>query len=86
MCPNIAPGIRGRAWVGIGDIFSPALQKSSLSLRKLESEKSRIQREMGPVLAKKPLGPSASALPLKFSAASNKIDDINNLIGLYDKK
>ncbi|XP_035037145.1 envoplakin [Hippoglossus stenolepis] len=61
-------------------------EKSSLSLRKLESEKSRVQREMDPVLATKPLGPTSSTLPIKFSAANNKIDNINTLMGLYEKK
>ncbi|XP_044038320.1 envoplakin-like [Siniperca chuatsi] len=61
-------------------------EKSAQTLRKLESEKSAVQREMDPILAKKPLGPTASTLPLKLSAANNKIDDINTLIDLYNKK
>ncbi|GAA6215524.1 envoplakin-like [Lates japonicus] len=61
-------------------------EKSALTVRKLESEKSGIQREMEPILAKKPLGPTASILPLKLSAANNKIDDLNTLIDLYNKK
>ncbi|XP_018554124.1 envoplakin [Lates calcarifer] len=61
-------------------------EKSALIVRKLESEKSGIQREMEPILAKKPLGPTASILPLKLSAANNKIDDLNTLIDLYNKK
>ncbi|KAM4717678.1 envoplakin-like isoform 2-T2 [Anableps anableps] len=52
----------------------------------LESEKSAIQREVDPIVAKKPLGPMASMLPLKLSAADNKIHDINTLIDLYNKK
>ncbi|XP_040918385.1 envoplakin [Toxotes jaculatrix] len=61
-------------------------RKSALTVRKLESEKAGVQREMEPILAKKPLGPIASTLPLKLSAANNKIDDISTLIDLYDKK
>ncbi|KAK5856784.1 hypothetical protein PBY51_008354 [Eleginops maclovinus] len=61
-------------------------EKSALAVRKLESEKNALQREMEPILAKKPLGPTASSLPLKLSAANNKIDDINNFIDLYKKK
>lgn len=63
-----------------------ALQKSAQTVRKLESEKAAIQREMEPILAKKPLGPTASTLPVKLSATNNKIDDINTLIDLYNKK
>ncbi|XP_034749774.1 envoplakin [Etheostoma cragini] len=61
-------------------------EKSAQTVRKLESEKSAVQREMEPILAKKPLGPNASTLPLKLSTASNKINDINALIELYNKK
>ncbi|XP_077940723.1 envoplakin b [Gasterosteus aculeatus] len=61
-------------------------EKSTKTVRKLESEKSAIQREMEPILAKKPLGPIASTLPLKLSAANNKIDNINTLLNLYSKK
>ncbi|XP_042249882.1 envoplakin [Thunnus maccoyii] len=61
-------------------------EKSALTVKKLESEKSVVQREMDPILAKKPLGPTASTLPIKLSAADNKIDDINTLIDLYNKK
>lgn len=66
--------------------FSFHLQKSALSVRKLESEKARVQREMEPILTKKPLGPSASTLPQKLCTANNKFDEINSLIALYDKK
>uniref|UniRef100_A0A3B4ZBM4 Envoplakin-like n=1 Tax=Stegastes partitus TaxID=144197 RepID=A0A3B4ZBM4_9TELE len=55
-------------------------------LQKLESEKAAVQREMDPILAKKPLGPMASALPPKLSAADKKIHDLNTLIDLYNKK
>uniref|UniRef100_A0A3P8W3S7 Envoplakin b n=1 Tax=Cynoglossus semilaevis TaxID=244447 RepID=A0A3P8W3S7_CYNSE len=55
-------------------------------VRKLESEKARVQREMEPILTKKPLGPSASTLPQKLCTANNKFDEINSLIALYDKK
>ncbi|KAM9745605.1 envoplakin [Menidia menidia] len=60
--------------------------KSGLTVRKLESEKSAVQREMDPLLSKKPLSPTAASLPSKLSAANNKINDINQLIDLYDKK
>lgn len=55
-------------------------------MRKLESEKSVVQREVEPILAKKPLGPTASSLPPKLRATNDKIDDINTLINLYNKK
>uniref|UniRef100_A0A3Q2QJ67 Envoplakin b n=1 Tax=Fundulus heteroclitus TaxID=8078 RepID=A0A3Q2QJ67_FUNHE len=61
-------------------------EKSALTVRKLESEKSGIQRQVDPILTKKPLGPQASLLPLKLSAADNKIQDINTLMDLYNKK
>nr|XP_061829860.1 envoplakin-like [Nerophis lumbriciformis] len=61
-------------------------KKSAQTARRLESEKSAIQRDLEPVLAKKPLGPHASILPLKLAAANTKMDDINSLIDLYDKK
>uniref|UniRef100_A0A3B4ZBW0 Envoplakin-like n=1 Tax=Stegastes partitus TaxID=144197 RepID=A0A3B4ZBW0_9TELE len=60
-------------------------EKSALTVRKLESEKAAVQREMDPILAKKPLGPMASALPPKLSAADKKIHDLNTLIDLYNK-
>ncbi|KAK5619389.1 hypothetical protein CRENBAI_004552 [Crenichthys baileyi] len=61
-------------------------EKSALTVRKLESDKSAIQREVDPILVKKPLGPKASMLPPKLSDANNKIHDINTLIDLYNKK
>ncbi|KAI3360147.1 hypothetical protein L3Q82_014464, partial [Scortum barcoo] len=61
-------------------------EKSVQAVRKLESEKSAVQREMEPILAKKPLGPTASTLPIKLSATSNKIENINSLLDLYNKK
>uniref|UniRef100_A0A8D0CT75 Envoplakin b n=1 Tax=Sander lucioperca TaxID=283035 RepID=A0A8D0CT75_SANLU len=61
-------------------------EKSAQTVRKLESEKSAVQREMEPILAKKPLGPSASTLPLKLNTANNKINDLNALMDLYNKK
>ncbi|KAK2894186.1 envoplakin [Channa argus] len=61
-------------------------EKSALALRKLESEKSAVQREMDPILAKKPLGPTTATLPLNLSTANNKIDDISTLMNLYNKK
>ncbi|XP_078126602.1 envoplakin-like [Sander vitreus] len=61
-------------------------EKSAQTVRKLESEKSAVQREMEPILAKKPLGPSASTLPLKLSTANNKINDLNALMDLSNKK
>ncbi|XP_045899515.1 envoplakin isoform X2 [Micropterus dolomieu] len=61
-------------------------EKCAQTVRKLESKKAAVQREMEPILAKKPLGPIASTLPPKLSATNNKIDDINTLIDLYNKK
>ncbi|XP_068574937.1 envoplakin [Cebidichthys violaceus] len=61
-------------------------EKCAQAVRKLESEKSAIQREMEPILAKKPLGPISSTLALKVTAANNKIDNINTLLDHYNKK
>lgn len=70
----------------MNQMFVLFLQKSALNLRKLESEKAAVQREADPILAKKPVGPKAAMLPLKLSAADNKIHDLNTLIDLYNKK
>ncbi|XP_017272078.1 envoplakin [Kryptolebias marmoratus] len=61
-------------------------EKSALTVKKLQSEQSAIQREMDPILAKKPLGPTASTVALKLNAADNKIHNIYTLIDLYNKK
>ncbi|XP_042337606.1 envoplakin-like [Plectropomus leopardus] len=61
-------------------------KRTAQTVRKLESDKCVVQREMEPILAKKPLGPIASTLPLKLSTANNKLDDLNALIDLYNKK
>ncbi|XP_070837780.1 envoplakin [Chaetodon trifascialis] len=61
-------------------------EKSAQTVRRLESDKFAVQREMEPILAKKPLGPTTSTLPPKLSATNKKIDDINELIGVYNKK
>lgn len=62
------------------------LQKFSQTLKKLETEMSSIQRDVEPVLAKNPSGPKTLSLPLKLRATHDKIDDINNLISLSNKK
>lgn len=59
-------------------------QKTAQAVRKLESEKASIQREVDS--AKKPLGPTTSSLVPKLRATSGKIDDINTLINLYENK
>ncbi|XP_029996280.1 envoplakin-like [Sphaeramia orbicularis] len=61
-------------------------EKSVLDVTKLESEKAAAQRELEPILSQKPLGPTGSTLPLKLSAANNKLDDLNTLLDLYHKK
>ncbi|XP_043956476.1 envoplakin isoform X2 [Gambusia affinis] len=61
-------------------------EKSALAVKKLESDKSAVQREVDPILAQKPLGPTAAMLPLKLSATDNEIHNINTLIDLYNKK
>ncbi|XP_028310611.1 envoplakin [Gouania willdenowi] len=61
-------------------------EKSVQKVRKLESEKAAVQRELEPILSKKPLGPITSTLPLKLSAATNKTNDINLLNDLYNTK
>lgn len=62
------------------------LQKSAQTVRKLESEMSVIQRETEPILAKKPLGPTTSSLPPKLRATTDKIDELDTLLQLYNKK
>lgn len=64
----------------------PALQKHAVAVRRLESEKCGIQREMGSILANEPRGPTASTLPVKLSVADHKIDHINSLIDSFKKK
>lgn len=59
-------------------------EKTAQAVRKLESEKAAIQREVDS--AKKPLGPTTSSLVPKLRATSGKIDDINTLISLYENK
>uniref|UniRef100_A0A3Q3Q438 Uncharacterized protein n=1 Tax=Monopterus albus TaxID=43700 RepID=A0A3Q3Q438_MONAL len=56
------------------------------TVRTLESEKAAVQREMEPILANKPLGPSTSTLPIKLGAANKKLDDIDAIMELYKKK
>uniref|UniRef100_A0A3Q3IKI1 Uncharacterized protein n=1 Tax=Monopterus albus TaxID=43700 RepID=A0A3Q3IKI1_MONAL len=62
------------------------LQESAQTVRTLESEKAAVQREMEPILANKPLGPSTSTLPIKLGAANKKLDDIDAIMELYKKK
>lgn len=62
------------------------LEKYALAVRRLEAEKSGVQREMGSILDRKPLGPTASTLPVKLSVANHKIDHINSLIDSFKKK
>lgn len=47
---------------------------------------SGIQRKIEPILAKKPLGPTASSLPPKLRATNDKIDELDTLLQLYNKK
>lgn len=47
---------------------------------------SAVQSEIEPILAKKPLGPIASSLPPKLRATNDKIEDVNTLMNLYNKK
>ncbi|KAF6722971.1 Envoplakin [Oryzias melastigma] len=61
-------------------------EKSAATVRALESEKSSIQRQLDPILAKKPLGPTASILPPKLNSTDNKIENIETLMNLYNKK
>lgn len=61
-------------------------EKAMVTVRNLEAEKSAVQREMEPLLATKPLGPTTSTLPVKLSTANSKIDDINTLAEFYSKK
>uniref|UniRef100_A0A3Q3Q455 Uncharacterized protein n=1 Tax=Monopterus albus TaxID=43700 RepID=A0A3Q3Q455_MONAL len=61
-------------------------ERSAQTVRTLESEKAAVQREMEPILANKPLGPSTSTLPIKLGAANKKLDDIDAIMELYKKK
>ncbi|KAM8825170.1 envoplakin-like [Synchiropus picturatus] len=61
-------------------------EASTASLRKLQSEKIMIQKDMELVLAKSPLGPTTASLPLKVRDADNMIDDLDALLDLYHKK
>ncbi|XP_038845213.1 envoplakin-like [Salvelinus namaycush] len=61
-------------------------ERDTLTVRNLESEKAAVQRDMDPILAQKPLGPTTSALSLKLSGLNNKFDDTNVLCDLYNKK
>ncbi|XP_077590836.1 envoplakin-like [Stigmatopora nigra] len=60
------------------------LKNLALTARKLESEKAAIQRDMDTILAKQPVG--ANGVILKLSSANTKMNDIYNLIELYEKK
>lgn len=53
-------------------------------MRRLESQKASIQRELDS--ARKPLGPVAAALVPKLRATGDKIEDINALVSLYENK
>ncbi|XP_061567168.1 envoplakin-like [Cololabis saira] len=61
-------------------------ERSARTVRKLESQKSDVQREMDPILARKPLRPAASGLPPKLSETDGKINNLNALMDLYNKK
>lgn len=55
-------------------------------MRKLESEKAAVQREVDSLLAKKTVGPTTSSLVPKLRATNDKIEDINTLLNLYENK
>uniref|UniRef100_A0A3B4CHT7 Desmoplakin SH3 domain-containing protein n=1 Tax=Pygocentrus nattereri TaxID=42514 RepID=A0A3B4CHT7_PYGNA len=61
-------------------------ERAVTTLRSLEAEKASIQREVEPLLSRKPLGPITSSFPEKLSTASNKIEDLTALTDLYGKK
>ncbi|KAJ7992766.1 hypothetical protein DPEC_G00282090 [Dallia pectoralis] len=61
-------------------------ERATLTVRNLEAEKATVQREMEPILAQKPLGPTTSTLSVKLSALNNKFEDTNNLCDMYNKK
>ncbi|XP_066560327.1 envoplakin [Amia ocellicauda] len=56
------------------------------ALQDIEKQKAATQRDMEPILAKSPSGPTSSALPLKLNAAKNKYSDVAGLSDLYNKK
>ncbi|XP_068193776.1 envoplakin [Antennarius striatus] len=82
----LRPPLDNRNPIGDLEVRLQEHDKTIQTLRKLESEKSAVQRELGPVLAKNPLGPIASTLPSKLRSTSDKFDDINSLIDLHNKK
>lgn len=51
---------------------------------RLESEKAAIQREVES--AKPPAGAATSSLVPKLRATSEKVEDINTLVNLYENK
>ena len=55
-------------------------------MRKLESQKAAVQREMTPMITQKPLGPTTATLPVKMDAINSKFDNVNTLMELYNKK
>ncbi|KAF4080751.1 hypothetical protein AMELA_G00174870 [Ameiurus melas] len=61
-------------------------ERAVTTLRKLEAEKTAIQREIEPLLSSNSLGPATVSYPPKLSTATNKIEDLNALTDLYGRK
>ncbi|XP_017337059.1 envoplakin [Ictalurus punctatus] len=61
-------------------------ERAVTSLRKLEAEKTSLQREIEPLLSSNSLGPATVSYPPKLSTATNKIEDLNALTDLYGRK
>ncbi|KAL7826628.1 hypothetical protein AOLI_G00318370 [Acnodon oligacanthus] len=61
-------------------------ERAVTTLSSLGAEKASIQREVEPLLSRKPLGPVTSSFPEKLNTASNKIEDLTALTDLYGKK
>ncbi|CAL8270711.1 unnamed protein product [Lota lota] len=61
-------------------------EETTQAVRRLESEKAAVQREMAPMISQKPLGPTTATLPVKLNAINNKFNYVNTLTELYSKK
>ena len=61
-------------------------QETTTAVRRLESQKAAVQREMAPIITQKPLGPTTATLPVKMDAINSKFNNVNTLMELYNKK
>ncbi|CAL8264788.1 unnamed protein product [Gadus morhua 'NCC'] len=61
-------------------------EETTTAVRRLESQKAAVQREMAPIITQKPLGPTTATLPVKMDAINSKFNNVNTLMELYNKK